>query len=67
MNENNIKHNEYMREYRKRKTFKQLKVEIKPENYSLIDNYCKNNNISKASFIVKSCKYIIDNNIKFKE
>ena len=56
----------YNKEYNSKK-YKQLKVEIKPENYSLIDNFCKNNNISKASFIVKSCKYIIDNNIQFKE
>lgn len=56
----------YNKEYNSKK-YKQLKAEIKPEDYDLIDNFCKNNNISKASFIVKSCKYIIDNNIQFKE
>ena len=65
MNENNIKHNEYMREYRKRKTFKQLKVDIKPGDYLIIDDYCKKSNISKAKFIVKCCKYCIDHDINF--
>lgn len=67
MNENKMSHNEYMREYRKRKTFKQLKADIKPEDYALIDNYCKDTNISKAKFIVKCCKYCIDNNIDFND
>lgn len=65
MNENNTKHNEYMREYRKRKTFKQLKVDIKPEDFTIIDNYCKDMGISKAKFIVKCCKYCIDHDIDF--
>ncbi|BFK56791.1 hypothetical protein I2400191J7_18010 [Ruminococcus bicirculans (ex Wegman et al. 2014)] len=65
MNENNTKHNEYMREYRKRKTFKQLKVDIKPEDFIIIDNYCKDIEISKAKFIVKCCKYCIDHDINF--
>lgn len=65
MNENNIKHNEYMREYRKRKTFKQLKVDIKPDDYLIIDDYCKKSNISKAKFIVKCYKYCIDHDINF--
>ena len=52
-----------MKEYRKRKTFKQLKADIKPEDYTIIDNYCKDIGISKASFIVKSCKYVIKNDI----
>ena len=60
---NNKNHNEYMKEYRKRKTFKQLKADIKPEDYTIIDNYCKDMGISKAQFIVKSCKYVIKNDI----
>lgn len=65
MNENNIKHNEYMREYRKRKTFKQLKVDIKPDDYLIIDEHCKKSNISKAKFIVKCCKYCINHDVNF--
>lgn len=41
--------------------YKQLKVEIKPEDYELIDGYCKSKKISKAKFIVEACKYYIDN------
>ena len=65
MNENNIKHNEYMRGYRKRKTFKQLKVDIKPDDYLIIDEHCQKSNISKAKFIVKCCKYCINHDINF--
>ena len=45
------------------KTYKKLQVMIKPEEYNLIDTHCKNNGVSKASFIFNACKYIIDNNI----
>ena len=48
MNENNIKRNEYMREYRKRKTFKQLKADIKPDDYLIIDNHCQKSSIIKS-------------------
>lgn len=47
------------------KNYKQLKVTVKPADYEAIDNYCKMSNISKAKFIVKCCKYCIDNGIKF--
>ena len=43
--------------------YKQLKVEVKPTIYIMIDDYCKQNNISKAMFIARACKYCIDNNI----
>lgn len=65
MNNDNKKYNEYMREYRKRGNYKQLKADIKPADYETIDNYCKMSNISKAKFIVRCCKYCIDNGIKF--
>ena len=54
-----------MKEYRKRKTLKQLKADIKPEDYTIIDSYCKDMGISKAQFIVKCCKYCIDHDINF--
>ena len=41
--------------------YKQLKIEIKPEDYDFIDVYCKKNDISKAKFIVEACKYYIEN------
>lgn len=47
------------------KNYQKLSANIKPEDYALIDNYCKDTNISKAKFIVKCCKYCIDHNIDF--
>ena len=42
--------------------YRALTVKIKPEHYQTIDNYCKDNNISKASLIIKAVtKYIEDN------
>lgn len=37
------------------KTYKKLQVMIKPEEYDMIDSYCKTHNISKAQFIVNVC------------
>ena len=55
--------NEYMREYRNKNkdSIKQLKADIKSDDYDLIDGYCKKNDISKAKFIVEACKHYIDN------
>lgn len=41
--------------------YKQLKANVKPDDYDLIDNYCKEKKISKAKFIVEACKFFIDN------
>lgn len=46
-----------------RVNYKQLKAFIKPNDYNLIDDYCKAKNVSKASLIVKACKYVINNDI----
>ena len=43
------------------KTYKQLKINIRPSDYDIIDNYCKDNNISKASLILNACKEYINN------
>ncbi len=55
--------NEYMREYRNKNkdSIKQLKADIKSDDYDLIDGYCKKNDISKAKFIIEACKHYIDN------
>lgn len=42
---------------------KQLKADIKPDDYTLIDAYSKKHNISKARLIVESIKYCIENGI----
>ncbi len=46
--------------------YKQLKANIKPSDYQMIDEYCAENDISKAALIVNSIKYVIDNNIDIK-
>ncbi|MDE6591501.1 MAG: hypothetical protein K2K57_00355 [Oscillospiraceae bacterium] len=54
------KHIEANKAYNK-KNYRDLSAKIKPEDYNLIDTYCKINKISKAQFIVEACKYYIDN------
>ncbi len=46
--------------------YKQLKANIKPADYQMIDDYCVENDISKAALIVNSIKYVIDNDIDIK-
>lgn len=41
--------------------YKQLKANVKPDDYTVIDDYCKSHDISKAKFIVEACKYYIEN------
>ena len=50
----------YKKEYSK-SHYKRILAEIKPDDYNIIDTYCKGNGISKAQFIVEACKYYIDN------
>lgn len=52
----------YKNEFNK-KNYKQLKADIKPDDYNLIDTYSKKHNISKARLIVESIKYCIKNGI----
>ena len=45
--------------------YKQLKANIKPDDYNIIDDYCNNSGISKAQLIINACKeYIINHPIK---
>ncbi len=46
-----------------KKTYKQLKANVKFADYDMIEDYCNNNNISKAKLIINSIKYCINNNI----
>lgn len=43
-----------------KENYKKIQANVKPDDYSLIDNYCKKNKISKAKFIVDACKYYIN-------
>ena len=45
------------------KTYKNLQVSVKISDYNEIDEYCKKNDISKATMIVNSVKYCMKNNI----
>lgn len=56
------KHIEASNKYNK-ENYKQLKANIKPDDYNVIDTYCKGKGVSKAQFIVAACKYCIENNI----
>ncbi len=47
-------------------TKKQINATISADDYSMIDSYCKDNDISKASLIVKAIRYCINKNIDLK-
>ena len=40
--------------------YKKLQANIKPDDYDIIDNYCKNSGMSKAQLIVAACKEYIN-------
>lgn len=44
--------------------YTQIKINAKPDKAEKIKGYAEENNHSIASFIIKACDYIIDNNIK---
>lgn len=48
------------------KTYKNLQVSVRISDYDKIDKYCKSKDISKASLIINSVNYCIENNIDFK-
>ena len=58
-------HIESVKKYNKA-NYKQLKLNVKPEVYEMIENYTERKGISKAAFIVAACKYCIENNIDLK-
>ena len=42
--------------------YKKLQANIKPDDYQMIDDYCKDSGMSKAQLIVAACKEYIKNN-----
>lgn len=52
----------YDKEYNK-SHYKQMKLNVKPEVYNTILNYCKDMNISQAKFVQLACLYVIDNDL----
>jgi hypothetical protein len=43
-----------------KENYRKIQANIKPADFDIIDNFCKENNISKAELIVKGCKMYID-------
>lgn len=58
--ENTFDKSEYNKEY-KQKMYKQLKFDVKPEFYEMFNNYCTDNNISKAELLRTAIMEYIDN------
>jgi len=52
--------NNYMKNYMKNNNIKQFKINIAENEYYLIDKYCKENDISKAKFIIKCVNYYMN-------
>lgn len=52
----------YKNKYRDTK-YKQIAIAIKPNDYTMIDNYCKMHGISKAALITRAIKYCIIHDI----
>lgn len=46
---------------------KQLNIALNPDDFNLINDFCSSMKISKISFIVGACKYVIENNIPVSE
>ena len=42
--------------------YKKIQANIKPDDFKMIDDYCKNSGMSKAQLIVTACKEYIKNN-----
>ncbi len=47
--------------------YKQLKANVRPEDYAVIDSYCKLAGISKAQLLLRSAMYCIKNNVDLTE
>lgn len=40
--------------------YKKIQANIKPDDYKMIDDYCRNSGMSKAQLIVAACKEYIN-------
>ena len=52
----------YIQAYNK-KTYKKMNMDVKPEIFDKITTYCKEMDISRTEFLVRSALYIINNNL----
>lgn len=44
-----------------KKTYKQFNVQIRPELFEKIDNYCKDNNLSRSQFLKNAIDILSEN------
>ena len=44
-----------------KENYKKIQANVKPDDYDLIDGYCKSQKISKEKFLAEACKFYIDN------
>lgn len=61
LNKRSMAQSERIEKYKKSKNIQIIVIDLRLKEYDIIGNYCKDNNISKTRFIVKYCKYVIDN------
>lgn len=65
MQENETTYNKklaYNSTYNKEK-YKNMNMRVKPDDAELINNYCNDIGMSRADFLIKAAKYIIENHI----
>ena len=63
-NDNKFNQSVYAKSYNK-SHYTERKIRVKPEIWAQIDNYCKENNISKNSFFINSALYAMDKKLTF--
>ena len=49
--------NEYIKQYQK-EHYKQFKINIKPDLFTRIDDYCKDNKISRSEFLAQAIELL---------
>lgn len=49
-----------------KENYKKIQANIKPADFAIIEDYCKDTGLSKATVIVNAIKYCIENNIDLK-
>ncbi|MBQ8614852.1 MAG: hypothetical protein IJ416_11605 [Ruminiclostridium sp.] len=49
-----------------KENYKKIQANIKPADFAIIEDYCKDTGLSKATVIVNAIKYCIENDIDLK-
>ena len=49
-----------------KENYKKIQANIKPADFAIIEDYCKDTGLSKATVIVNAIKYCIENNVDLK-